>query len=220
MLLHAPTYLTNRSVRSLRARSLWLSGGRSAEIEPLTPSPSLTRFWSIPGKRDNAIIPGFFDASLNFYFLFFTLSLSLSLSWYRDNWYHYNSTHDAFRSVQKKFMLVKYFWTSMQRLLNPIFNVVNYRLWVILKNDLAFCSGFGTYRNQSSFFPLNALQLVWFGCGLPPLRVSITGLFWGLFALFLPCQELNWRADALINTLYSRWDQRSSLNVVLFTRRP
>ena len=108
----------------------------------------------------------------------------------------------------------------MQRLLNPIFNVVNCRLWVILKNDLAFCSGFGTYHNQSSFFPLNALQLVWFGCGSPPLHVSITGLFWGLFALFLPCQELNWRADALINTFYSWWDQRSSLNVVLFTRRP
>ena len=79
MLLHSPTYLTNRSVRSLRASSLWVSGGRSAEIEPLTPSPSLTRFWSIPGKRENAIIPVFFDASLNFYFLFFTLSLSLSL---------------------------------------------------------------------------------------------------------------------------------------------
>ena len=75
MLLHAPTYLTNRSVRSLRASSLWLSGGRSAEIEPLIPSPSLARFWSIPYKRDNAIIPGFFDASLNFYFLFFTFSI-------------------------------------------------------------------------------------------------------------------------------------------------
>lgn len=100
--------------------------------------------------------------------------------------------------------------SSVQRLPNPIFNVVNYRLWVILKNDLAFCSGFGTYHNQSSFFPLNALQLVWFGCGLPPLHVSITGLFSGLFALFLPCQELNWRANALINTFYSWWDQRSS----------
>ena len=79
MLLHAPTYLTNRSVRSLWASSLWRSGGRSAEIEPLIPSPGLARFWSIPDKRNNAIIPVFFDASLNFYFLFFTLSLSLSL---------------------------------------------------------------------------------------------------------------------------------------------
>ena len=81
MLLRSPTYLTNRSVRSLRASSLWLSGGRSAEIEPLIPSPSLARYWSIPDKRDNAIILGFFDASLNFYFLFFTLSLS----WYHNN---------------------------------------------------------------------------------------------------------------------------------------
>ena len=54
--------------------------------------------------------------------------------------------------------------SSMQRLLNPIFNVVNYRLWVIPKNDVAFCSGFGTYHNQSSFIlpaKRTATSLVW-----------------------------------------------------------
>ena len=35
----------------------------------------------------------------------FTVCFSLSLSCI--NWFHYNSTHDAFRSIQKKFMLVR-----------------------------------------------------------------------------------------------------------------
>lgn len=104
--------------------------------------------------------------------------------------------------------------SSMQRLLNPILNVVNYCLWVILKSDLAFCFGFVTYHNQFSFFPLNVLQLVWFGCGLPPLHVSIIDLFQGFLVFSFPVKS-NWSADTLNNTLFCWWDQRSSLNVRL-----
>lgn len=147
MLLYAPSYLTNRSVRSLRASSLWRSGGCSAEVKPLIPSPSLARFWSIPDKRDNAIIPGFFDASLNFYFSLFTLSVRLQIGHETLPMMRFGPSRKSLcRSSTFEFCSI----LSMQRLLNPIFNVVNYRLWVILKSDIAFCSGFGTYHIQSS----------------------------------------------------------------------
>lgn len=163
MLLHAPTYLTNRSVRSLRASSLWRSGGRSAEIEPLIPSPSLARFWSIPDRRDNAIIRGFFDASFVFHCLsLVTIGFTTTLPMMRFGPFRKGLCWSGKGKSTFEFSNI----SSMQRLLNenPIFNVVNYRLWVIPKNDVAFCSGFGTYHNQSSFIlpaKRTATSLVW-----------------------------------------------------------
>ena len=156
----------------------------------------------------------------------FTFCFSLSLSCI--NWFHYNSTHDASRSIQKKFMLVrkrKKYFRILSHFLNATTTKSNIQRGQLPsvsypKERFSLLFWFRNVPQPVFILPLNALQLVWFGRGLPPLHVSIRGLFWKLFALFLPCQELNWRADALNNTFYSWWDQRSSLNVVLFTRRP